>query len=116
MIEDKKEVKNGLDLLLHCYLTVESMESYNLRGLCKNYGNMFRNSIEKAVLNGIDKEVRQDEEFMNNALKIKKRMVKQIAELNEVDQILLSEFVNKFVNNIDIARKKGIVFFDKLLV
>lgn len=115
-MEENKELKNGLDLLLHCYLTIESMESYNLKGLVKKYANLFKNSLEKKVVKGIDEESKNDEEFVNNSLKLKKRMVKQIAELNEVDQILLSEFVNKFVNNIDIARKKGVVFFDKLLV
>ena len=42
-------------------------------------------------------------------------MIKQLANLDEADNILISEFINKFIENIDIARKKGIVFFDKLL-
>jgi hypothetical protein len=42
-------------------------------------------------------------------------MITQIAELNEADAILLSEFINKFYENIEIARKKGVVFFDKIL-
>lgn len=91
------------------------MESYNLKGLVKKYGNMFKNSLEKAVMKGIDKESENDEEFINNALKLKKRMVKQIATMNEVDQVLLSEFVDKFDKNKELARKKGLIFFDKLL-
>ncbi len=114
-MQDNKDIKNGLDLLLHTYLTLESMESYNLKGLVKKYGNMFKNSLEKAVMNGIDKESENDEEFINNALKLKKRMVEQIATMNEVDQILLSEFVNKFNDNKELARKKGLLFFDKLI-
>lgn len=114
-MKDNKELKNGLDLLLHTYLTIECMESYKLKGLVKKYANMFKNSLEKAVMVGIDKESQNDEEFVNNALKLKKRMVKQIASMNEVDQILLSEFVDKFNNNKELARKKGVLFFDKLL-
>jgi len=114
-MEQDKELKNGLDLLFHCYLTIESMESYNLTGLVKKYGNMFKNSLEKAVMNGIDKHSLKDEELLNNAIKKKKRMAYQIANMNEVDQILFSEFTDKYVQNIEIARKKGVVFFDKLL-
>lgn len=42
-------------------------------------------------------------------------MIKQIASLHEADQILLSDFVNKFIKNIEIARKKGVVFFEKII-
>jgi hypothetical protein len=42
-------------------------------------------------------------------------MITQIAEMNEADAILASEFLDKFGKNIEIARKKGIIFFDKLL-
>jgi hypothetical protein len=42
-------------------------------------------------------------------------MISQIANMNEADAILASEFLDKFSKNIEIARKKGVVFFDKLL-
>lgn len=114
-MEDNKDLKNGYDLLLLCYLTIETMEEYKLKGLVKKYANLFKNSIEKVVTKGIDAESEVDETLLHNSLKYKKRMVSDIANLNEVDQILLSEFVHKFVQNIDLARKKGLIFFDKLL-
>ena len=107
--------KNGLDLILHLDLCIASMESYKLKGLNKKYANMFKKSIEKDVNTNIDKYYKSDEEFVTNALSFKQRMIDQIAEMNEADQILLSEFVNKFNNNIEIARKKGVMFFDKIL-
>lgn len=114
MIEDKR-LKNGLDLLLHCYLTIECMESYKLRGMSAKYGNLFKNELEKSVMKAIDEEFKDNEEFILNAQRMKKRMVKQIAFSNEVDQILLSDFVDKFFNNIELVRKKGLLFFDKLV-
>jgi hypothetical protein len=35
--------------------------------------------------------------------------------MNEADAILASEFLDKFGENIEAAREKGVVFFDKLL-
>jgi len=107
--------KNGLELLLLLDLTLATMEEYKLKGVVKNKANLFRNAVEKSVNDAMDKNSELDEEFTNNAINLKQRMIKQIASFNEADNILLSEFVNKFYNNIDIARKKGVVFFDKLM-
>ena len=112
---NKKELKNGLDLLLLLDLTLATMEEYKLKGSVKNKANLFKKSIEKTVNKSIDAEFIKDEEFMQNALLSKDRMIKQIANLNEADQILLSEYIDKFLKNIHIARKKGVVFFEKLL-
>lgn len=114
MIENK-ELKNGLELLLLCYLTIETMEQYNVKGLEKKYLNLFRNQIEKKVVRRIDEIHENNEEFFNQCLKSKNRMINQIASLNEADQILFSDFVDKYINNIELARKKGLIFFDKLL-
>lgn len=107
--------KNGLELLLLLDLVLATMDEYNLKGSTKNKANLFRKAIEKSVNKGIDKVIINDEEFAQNAINLKQRMIKQMASFNEADNILLSEFVNKFYKNIDIARKKGVVFFDKLL-
>lgn len=107
--------KNGLELLLLLDLTLATMQEYKLKGVVKNKANLFKNAVENSVNKAMDKNSELHEEFTNNAINLKQRMVKQIASLNEADNILLSEFVNKFYNNIDIARKKGVVFFDKLM-
>lgn len=110
-----KPLKNGLDLLLLSYLTIETMEQYRINGIEKKYLNLFKNSIEKKVLKNIDEIHLNDEQFLNQSLKMKSRMITQISEMNEVDQMLFSDFVDKYVSNIDIARKKGLIFFDKLI-
>lgn len=112
---EKKELKNGLELVLLMDLILATMDEYNLKGNVKNKANLFRKSIEKQVNKAIDHETQRDEEFINNAIVKKERMIKQMASFNEADNILFSEFTNKFYNNIEIARKKGVVFFDKLI-
>jgi hypothetical protein len=115
MNKQNTELKNGLELLLLLDLTLATMDDYNLKGPVKNKANLFRNALEKQVNNSVDDLMGNDEEFFQNASKRKERMIKQLANLNEADNLLISEFINKFIENIDIARKKGIVFFDKLL-
>jgi hypothetical protein len=43
----RKDLKNGLELVLTLQLTLELMDEYKLKGLPKKYGNMFKNSLEK---------------------------------------------------------------------
>jgi len=110
-----RELKKGLELVLLLDLIIATMDDYNLKGPVKNKANLFRNSIESNVNKIVDKCMLHDEEFFQNASKRKERMIKQLASLSEDDNILLSDFVDKFISNIEIVRKKGIVFFDKLL-
>lgn len=111
----QKELKNGTDLLLALDIVIAILDEYNLKGNPKRKANLFRKEVEKVVNSAIDEMHERNEEFLQNALNMKERMIKQIASLHEADQILLSDFVNKFVKNIDIARKKGIIFFDKMI-
>lgn len=109
------ETHNGLELLLTAQLFIDIFENYNLTGLEKRYGKMFYTALEKKTVKHYNEVYNNDPEFSLNSLNLKQRMINQIAELNEADAILLSEFINKFTENIEIARKKGVVFFDKIL-
>lgn len=114
-MERNNKTHNALELLLTAQLFLDIFENYNLTGLEKKYGNMFHKALEKKTVKHYDEVYKNDAEFALNSLNIKQRLITQIAELNEADAILLSEFVNKFISNIEIARKKGVVFFDKIL-
>jgi hypothetical protein len=107
--------KNQLDLIIALDITLAIMDSYNLKHKAKKLGTLFRNEIEKHTNAEIDQIYKVDEEFITNALNLKERMFKDIASLNEAEQLMLSEFVHKFVKNKEIAMKKGILFFDKIL-
>jgi len=112
----KTETHNGLELLLTAQLFIDIFENYNLKGIEKKYGKMFADALEKKTIQHYNQVYKSDAEFALNSLNIKQRLISQIAELNEADAILLSEFVNKFINNIEIARSKGVVFFDKIMM
>ena len=109
------ETHNGLELLLTAQLFIDIFDNYNLTGIEKKYGKMFHTALEKKTIQHYNEVYKNDSEFALNSLNIKQRMINQIAELNEADAILLSEFISKFIDNIEIARKKGVVFFDKII-
>tara|TARA_R110001632_G_scaffold126252_2_gene239793 strand:- start:1372 stop:1725 length:354 start_codon:yes stop_codon:yes gene_type:complete len=111
----EKELRNGLELVLALQLTLELMDEYKLKGLPKKYGNMFRKSLEKGLSESYDRLYNIDPEYTTNAMNKKNELISNIASFNEVDAILFAEFSKKFMDNIDIARKKGVVFFDKLI-
>ena len=109
------ELRNGLELLLTGQLFLDISDNYRLSGLMKKRGKLFINDLESAIKTSYDKVYKEDPEFTLNSINIKQRMITQIAEMNEADAILASEFLDKFGKNIEIARKKGVVFFDKIL-
>ncbi|AIX11852.1 hypothetical protein [Flavobacterium phage V157] len=111
----KTETHNGLELLLTSQLVLELFENYKITGIEKRYGNMFVDALAKKTETHYNQVYRQDPEFTTNSLKLKERLIKQIAEFNEADVILFSDFTKKYIDNIEIARQKGVVFFDKLL-
>ena len=112
---NRQEEKNGIELLFYLYLTIETMEEYNFKGRLKQLCNMVKREAESKVMKSMDDVINKDEEFVNNALKSKSRMVKQISSMNEAEQVIFSEFTNKFFNNKEIAMKKGVAFFDKII-
>ena len=76
---------------------------------------IIKNSLEKNLSESYDRLYADDSEFVTNAMNIKNKLISNIASLNEADAILLSEFINKFMDNIEIARKKGVIFFPLIL-
>ena len=110
-----QELRNGLELLLTGQLFLDISDTYKLNGILKKRGNLFIKDLEVAVKRGYENVYKNDPEFTTNSINIKQRMISQIANMNEADAILASEFLDKFNKNIEIARKKGVVFFDKLL-
>jgi len=110
-----QELRNGLELLLTGQLFLDISDTYKLNGILKKRGNLFIKDLEVSVKRGYENVYKNDPEFTTNSINIKQRMISQIANMNEADAILASEFLDKFSKNIEIARKKGVVFFDKLL-
>ena len=113
-MNNNSDLRNGTELLLTMMLVTELIDSYGAKRDIKRTANLFKNTFEKDLYVAYDRMHKEDESFTVNAMNKKAKCISQIASLNEADAILLYEFVDKFIKNIDIARKKGAVFFDKL--
>ena len=109
------ELKNGTELLLSLALTLDLLEQYNAKQVLKKKISNVKNDIEKSILNHYNKLYSESEEFVQNSLTFKEELIKMVAQYNEADCILAIDFLKKFNDNIELARKKSIIFFDKLL-
>ena len=94
--------KNGIELLLSLQLSIELMDQYKMHGLAKRYAKMFVSQIEKEISKDYDNLYNNSPEFTTNAMNLKNRLITDIAEMNEADVMLFSEFTKKFKSNIEI--------------
>lgn len=76
---------------------------------------MLVRELERVGAEPFEDLYKNDEMFAVNALNKKHDLIKIIASFNERDALLFEEFAKRFVDNIELARAKGGVFFKKLL-
>jgi hypothetical protein len=112
---ENNELKNGTELVLSLALSLDLLEQYKTSKLLKRKINQAKDEIEKAIGTHYNQLYKSDEEFVQNSLRYKESVIKKIAKYNEADCILAADFLEKFDNNIELARKKGTIFFDKLI-
>jgi hypothetical protein len=108
-------VKNGIELLVTLQLALELMDEYKLKGRAKNTANMFKDALESDIMQNYHRVYKEDPEMLTNSLNFKNQMIEDIASLSEADSILLSDFIHKFIENIEEVREKKILIFDKLI-
>lgn len=108
-------VKNGIELLVTLQLALELMDEYKLKGRAKNTANMFKDALESDIMQNYHRVYKEDAEMLTNSLNFKHQMIEDIASLGEADSILLSDFIHKFIENIEEVREKKILIFDKLI-
>jgi hypothetical protein len=96
-------------------LALELMDEYKLKGRAKNTANMFKNALENDIMQNYSRVYNEDPQMLTNSLNFKNQLIEDIASLGEADSILLSDFVRKFIENIEEVREKKTLVFDKLL-
>jgi len=94
-------MKTGLELLITLQLALEIMDEYKLNGLTKRRANLFKESIEKDIVNSYNKNYSEDMQMITNSMNLKHRLVSQLAELDEAEAMVFSEYANKFFENKD---------------
>jgi len=112
---NKGNLKNGLELLITLQLALELMDEYKLKGRAKNTANMFKNALENDIMQNYHRVYNEDPQMLTNSLNFKNKLIENIASLGEADCLLLSDFVDKFIENIQEVREKKVMVFDKLI-
>ncbi len=113
---ENKELKNGVELILSLALSLDLLEQYKCKTALKNHVRKTKKAIEDNLIEqGYNKMYLESEEYTQNLLTLKENYINRVAKYNEADFALLSHFTKHFDDNIEIARKKGILFFDKIL-
>ena len=107
--------RNGTELVFTFQLGLELMDSYGLKGRVKNIANMFKDALEKDIIQNYYRLYKEDPQMVINSMNFKHQMIEDIASLGEADSILLSDFIHKFIENIEEVREKKILIFDKLI-
>ena len=110
-----EKLKNWLELTATLQLAIELMDQYPVKQRVKQTAKAFLNSAENDIAQEFQKVYNTNPEFALNAIKKKHELIKIIAEFDECDFILCSDFLRKFKDNIHLARKNGLVFFDKII-
>ena len=108
------KLKNGTELILSLSLTLDLLEQYNAKHTLKRDINISKKAVEKDLFKHYDSFYSEHEEFCQNSLRLKENLIKTVAKYNEADCMLFAEFTEHFNKNIEIARKKGQVFFNKI--
>lgn len=114
MNTENNELKNGLELTITAQLFLELCGQYPVKKLLKKRLNDFLLEAEKDIEKEYNKVYKTSPEFCTNSIRMRDKFIKNIAQLNEADFMLLENFVDKFIDNLPIARQKGILFFEKL--
>lgn len=115
MSEVSEKLRNGLELTVTLQLALEIMDSYPVKFMVKKKLKEFLEVAEQDIGKEWARVFETSQEFAINALKKKHDMIKIIATFNEADAILCGEFLKKFNDNLPLARKNGLVFFNKII-
>lgn len=108
------KLMKGTELTTTLWIAIEQMERIQQLGsIRKNCINLKR-AIENQVSKNIDILYKNDEEVTHNVLKLKTRMIEQIANVNDADMVLLSDHINLFFETLEDIRKEKVVYFDKI--
>lgn len=112
--QEHKQLKNGLELTITAQLFLELCGQYPVKRLLKSKLNAFLLEAEKDIEKEYNKVYNTSPEFATNAMRMRAELISMLADLHEADLMLATDFMKKFINNLPIARQKGILFFEKL--
>jgi hypothetical protein len=112
----KRNMKNALELTFALQLVCELTDQYNVTKGVKFTANNFRKVLEK----DLDKEYLRiynaSPETTINLSQKTAELAETVGKMDMAEIVLFSDFAKRFYDNREIAKAKGVSFFNKILV
>jgi hypothetical protein len=109
-------MKNGLELTISLQVVCELIDQYPIKREIKMTANNFRKSVEKDVNKEYLKVYASDPQLCINICQKTAEIAETIAKMDMAEMVLFSDFAKRFYDNREIAKSKGVSFFNKILV
>ena len=112
----KSPLKNGLELVIHSQVFNEFLDQYPVKRELKQAANQLKKVSEKEYSKQYFEIYKIDPEMSINICKKTAELAEIIGKMDISEIVLFSDFAQRFYDNREIAKTKGMSFFDKILL
>jgi len=112
----KNPLKNGLELTIQLQVLCEFLDQYPIKREIKQAANQLRKASEKDLSKEYNKIYKIDTEMSINICQKTAELAETIGKMDISELVLFSDFAKRFYDNKEIAKKKGMSFFNKILL
>lgn len=109
-------MKNGLELTFVLQLACELIEQYPIKKEIKFTGNAFKKALETDLNKEYLRVYNSDPEMTINICQKTAELAGIVGKMDMAEIVLFSDFAQRFYDNREIAKQKGLTFFNKILI
>ena len=112
----KNKLKNGVELTFQTQVLCEFIDQYPVKKEIKMTANQFRKATEKDLNNQYAKVYEMSPEMSINVCGKLQELAETVGKMDVSELVLFSDFAKRFYDNREIAKEKGMSFFNKILL
>jgi len=112
----KNPLKNSLELTIQLQVLCEFIDQYPIKREIKMHANALRKAAEKDLSQEYAKVYKLEPEMSINICQKTAELAETIGKMDISELVLFSDFAKRFYDNKEIAKEKGMSFFNKILI
>jgi len=112
----KNPLKNGIELTFQLQVLNEFIDQYPVKREVKQAANALRKTSEKDLEKQYAKVYAMSPEMSINVCAKLEELAKTVGKMDISELVLFSDFAKRFYDNKEIVKKKGMSFFNKILL
>jgi len=112
----KNPLKNGLELTIQLQVLCEFLDQYPIKREIKMHANALRKASEKDLSQEYNKIYKLEPGMSINICQKTAELAETIGKMDISEIVLFSDFAKRFYDNKEIAKEKGMSFFNKILI